>query len=186
MQVSKSVLAVALVGVLVGACGGSSPTQAPGAATQNPDGGGGGGATTNPGGGGPTTDPGGGGGGGGTGDTSHGKVHIEISGPVTKTADYGFIPAGSLFGGAQGSSFSFTNGDANEVVSMVISADGAVIVSWGTAEFSAPASECTTSNWNIGGTSASGSFDCTATLVILASGSMLQNGKVKGSFEARA
>ncbi|HJW22527.1 MAG TPA: hypothetical protein VJ506_08880 [Candidatus Limnocylindrales bacterium] len=179
MRGSRSVLAIALIGVLGAACGGSSPTQAPGAATQNTDGGGGGTATQNPGG-------GGGGGGGGAGDTSHGKVHIEISGPVTKSADYGFVPAASLFGGDQGASLSFSNGVQNEVVSILINADNTIVVSWGTAEFSAPAAECTTSNWNVGATSGSGSFDCTAALVIMASGATVQNGKVKGSFEARA
>jgi hypothetical protein len=185
MQVSRSILAVAFTSVLVAACGGSSPTQAPGAATQNP--GGGGTATTQPGGGGggATTDPGGGGGGGGTGDTSHGKVHVEISGPVTKTADYGFVPAGSVFGGDQGASLNFTNG-ADAIVSIAIDPEGAVVVSWGTAEFSAPGAACTTSNWNVGATSGSGSFDCKATFVILASGSTVQNASIKGTFEARA
>jgi hypothetical protein len=173
MQVSRSLIAVALVGVLAAACGGgASPTQAPGAATQNP---GGGGATENP-----------GGGGGGAGDTSHGKVHIEMSGPVTKSGDYGFVPAGSVFGGDQGSSLNFTNEGTNEVVSILIGADGSVVVSYGTPEFSAPASQCTTSNWNIGASSASGSFDCTAALVIMASGATAQDGKLKGTFEARA
>ena len=194
MQVSRSVLAVALVGVLAAACGGGGPTQAPGAATQIPGGGGattnpgGGGATTNPGGGGATTNPGGGATtnpGGGIGNTTNGKMHIEISGPVTKTADYGFIPEASVFSADQGASLSFTNEGTNEVVSVLISADGSVVVSWGTAEFSAPAAECTTSNWNVGGSSASGAFDCTAGIVIFANGTTGQNAKVKGSFDAR-
>lgn len=186
MQVSRSVIALALVGALAGACGGTPATQGPG----------GGDPTTGPGatqGSGPGATQGsgpgatqGGGGGGGAGDTSHGKVHIEITGPVTKTADYGFVPAGSIFGGDQGSSLNFTNEGTNEIVSIVISADGKVLVSYGTQEFSAPAAECTTSNWSIGTTSASGSFDCTAALVVLESGAMVQDGKIKGNFEARA
>ena len=121
-------------------------------------------------------------GGGGTG--AYGTVHIEISGPVSKTADYDFVPAGSLFGGAQGSSLSFTNSTAVEIVSILVAADGTVVLSYGGQDFSAPGATCTTSNWNVGASSASGSFDCDASLVITAAGAQLTGGKIKGSFTA--
>ena len=115
----------------------------------------------------------------------YGKVHVDMAGPVTKSADYGFVPAGSLFGGAQGSSLNFSNGN-DEIVSILIGADNKVIVSYGGQDFSMPGAECTTSNWNVGATSASGSFDCKAAITILASGASAQNGTIKGTFDAHA
>lgn len=180
MQVSRSVIAIALVGMLATACASTPATPGPGGGnpTAGPD------ATQDTG---PGATQGGGGGGGGkpAGWDQYGKVHIEISGPVQKSADYGFIPAGSLFGGDAGSSFNFTNDGSNEIVSILIGQDGKVIVSYGGEDFAAPAAECTTSNWNIGSTSASGAFDCAAALVIMASGATLQGATIKGSFDAR-
>jgi hypothetical protein len=182
MQLKRLAIATALVGV-VAACGGGSATQAPAGATQNP------GATDGGGDGAPTAAPGAtqsGGGGGGNVDTTYGRMHIEITGPVTKSADYGFLPAGSIFGGAAGSALNFTNSaeSASEIASILIGEDGKVAVSWVTTEFQAPAAECATSSWNVSGTSGSGSFECTAALVIMASGAIVQDGKVKGNFEA--
>lgn len=178
MRVLRSGLAVGVLVAVVAACSGAP------AATQGP--GGGGGSTTQPQ---ATVQPVAtqpGSGGNTAGWDQYGKVHIEVSGPVQKTGDYGFVPAGSLFGGAQGSSLNFTNDNTSELVSILISPDGTVVVSVTTAEFSAPAAQCTTSNWNMGATSGSGSFDCTAALVILASGATAQGGTVKGTFEAHA
>jgi hypothetical protein len=186
MHRKRLFIATVLIGVVAAACGGGSPTAAPGGATQNPaattDGGGGGGPTDAP----EATQSGGGG--GGNVDTTYGRMHIEISGPVTKSADYGFLPAGSIFGGAQGSALNFSTGveGTSEIASILIGADGKVVVSWITTDFQAPAAECTTSNWNVGGTSGSGSFDCTAALVIMGSGAMVQDAKVKGNFEAHS
>jgi hypothetical protein len=172
--------------IAVVACGGGGPTQAPGGATTNP-GGGGGTATEGP----QATDvPGatlaGGGGSKPAGWDQYGKVHIELTGPAEKSGDYGFIPAGSFFGGAQGSSLNFTNEGSNEIVSILVSAEGKVIVSYGTVDVSVPGAECTTSNWNIGATTASGSFDCQAGLVIMSSGATLTGGHLIGTFDARA
>ena len=161
MQLPRSFLAVALVGLLAAACGGATATQAPAGATQNP-----------------------GGGGGGGGDTTYGKVHIEISGPVTKNADYGFIPAGSLFGGDQGSVLNFSGGDNNEVVSILISPDQPVVVSYAGPDFQAAGATCTTTNWNVGTSSGSGSFECAAPMVILGSGGTATDARIKGSFDA--
>jgi hypothetical protein len=176
------------------ACGGGPATQVPaGGQTANPGVGGGTPtdapeATDEP----VATQSSGGGGGGGDGGPKpagwdqYGKVHIELSGPVTHAGDYGFIPAGSYFGGAQGSTLNFTIDGSNEIVAILASADGTVIVSYGSVDMSVPASECTTSNWNIGATSASGSFDCKASLIILSSGATLSNGTLKGTFDAHA
>lgn len=181
MLVRKPFAGVLVLALAAAACGGSGATQTPAGATQQPA------ATTDGGGGGATQAPAGtqtGGGGGGSIDTTYGKVHIEISGPITKSGDYGFIPAGSLFGGTQGSSLNFTNDATNEIVSIVISAEGTVVVSYGSTDMSVPAAECTTSNWNIGTTNASGSFDCNAALAVTASGAMVQGVKLKGNFDA--
>ena len=183
MQLPRSFLAVALVGLLAAACGGASATQGPAGATQNP-GGGGGEATDGPGGGEATQNPGGGGGGAGGGDATYGKVHIEISGPVTKNADFGFIPAGSMFGGDQGSVLNFAGGDNSEVVSILVSPDQPVVVSYAGTDFQAAGATCTTTNWNVGASSASGSFECDAPIVIMASGGTATGAKIKGSFDA--
>jgi hypothetical protein len=187
MQTIRSITALAIITVVLSACGGSPATQPPAGATTGT---GGGTPTENP----PATDEpaatdaGGGGGGGGNpaGWDRYGKVHVEMGGPVQKTVELGFIPAGSIFGGAQGSSLSFTNEGSNEVLSILIGPDNNVIVSYGGLEFSMPGTECTTSNWNIGATSGSGSFDCKASIVILASGASVTDGTLKGSFDAHA
>jgi hypothetical protein len=179
MQIPKAMSWLALLALVFAACsGGAGVTQQPGTATQG-TGGGRGTATEVPAG----TEPAAGGGGGKqAGWDQYGKVHIEISGPVQKSADYGFIPAGSVFGGAQGSSLNFTIEGTNEIVALLIGADGKLIVSYGGPDFTAPAAECTTSNWNIGATSGSGSFDCSA--VILASGAQVTGATIKGTFDA--
>jgi hypothetical protein len=161
------------------ACGGGS-----GAATQG-TGGGGGGSTQ-----GPTTteaaeatDAGGGGGGGGVG-TQNGKLHLEVSGPLQKSADFGFIPTGSIFGGAQGAALNFGSLAGGEIVSVYIGADQSVVVSYSGKDFSAPGANCTTSNWNIGATSGSGSFECTDIIAITAAGAQVPGVTMKGNFDA--
>lgn len=179
MNASRSIAALGIVVVLLSACsGGGGATQQPGGATQVP--GGGGTATDVP----EATQSGGGGGGKPAGWDQYGKVHIEVTGPVQKNADYGFLPAGSIFGGAQGSSLNFTIEGTNEIVAILISADNSVVVSYGGTDFTAPAAECTTSNWNVGTTSASGSFDCSAAFAILASGAQVTGVTIKGNFDA--
>jgi hypothetical protein len=187
MQRSRSIVAIALVSVLAAACGGSSATQAlggatqgPGAATQNP-GGGGGGATEAP----AATQSGGGGGGGGGVNTANGKIHIELRGPIEKTVDLGFVPAASIFGSSgQVSSLNFSNDATNAIATVTVSAEGAVLVTYGAEDVSVPGAQCTTSNWNIGATSASGSFDCNAALAMTPSGALVQGVTMKGTFDA--
>ncbi|MEA2674391.1 MAG: hypothetical protein QOI92_1583 [Chloroflexota bacterium] len=169
---------IAGAAIVLAACSSASPTQAP---VQTADAGGGGGGATQA----PAATAGGGGLGGG-GATGTGTVHLEVSGPVSKTGDYDFAPAGSIFGGSQGSSLNFTNDQTNEVVSILVSADGQVLVSYGSLDFSVPASVCTTTNWNLTATGGSGEFDCNASLVITAAGAQLTGGRIKGSFTAHA
>jgi len=190
MQSMRSITALAAIALLLSACGGNAgATQQPGGATTNPGGGGGSAtqqpaATDEPA---ATTDTGGGGGGGNpAGWDRYGKVHVEMGGPVNKTVELGFVPAGSLFGGAQGSSLSFANEGSNQVVSILVGPDNKIVISYGGPDFSMPGTECTTSNWNIGATSGSGSFDCKASIVILASGASVTNGTLKGNFDAHA
>ncbi len=135
----------------------------------------------------PTAATGGGGGGDNpAGWDRYGKVHVEMSGSVSKSVDLGFVPAGSLFGGAQGASLNFAIDGGNEVVSILVNADSSVLISYGGEDFAMPGAQCTTSSWNIAATSGSGSFDCTAALTIMASGATLQGGRLTGNFEAHA
>ena len=166
----RTLLASLLLVAFVAACGGGNPTQAPGAAnTDAPD----------------ATQSGGGGGGGGGGDTTFGKVHVDISGPVTKNADYGFLPAASRFGGDQGSVLTFAGAEGtNEVVTIYVTPNQPVLVTYAGTDFQASGATCTTTNWNIGGTSGSGEFECAAPLVILVSGGTATDAKIKGSFNA--
>ena len=186
MQVVKSLGAVVALGVLVAACGGGAPTQGPGA-TQ--PGGGGGGATAQPGatndtGPGPTGD----GGNGGTIGFEYGKVTFTVTGPIETSGELGFIPMGSMFGGDQGTILNFgqsdTTGTDGSMVSVVIGADESVVVSYLGTAGQMPGATCTTSDWNIGANTASGKFDCTATITITASGATVAGGNIKGEFTA--
>jgi hypothetical protein len=172
--------------IVLSACSSGSPTQAPGAATQAPGqtaggGGGGSGATEPPA---ATTDSGGGGGGGvGTGS---GSIHVEITGPMSKTLDLAFVPPGSLFGGLQGSSFSFTDDAANDVATVNLTSDGKFVILVGNPDFAAPAVECTPSNLKVDASSASASFECDNAMVITSAGASLTGATIKGSFTAHA
>lgn len=183
----RILIPMVILSAAIAACGSNN------AATQTAGGGGGGGQPTTAGE--PTqnvtpTEASGGGGGGGGGNPAgwdqYGKVHAEFGGPVSKSVDLGFVPAGSIFGGAQGSSLNFTIDGTNQILSILIGADNKVVISYGGTDFTMPAADCTTSNWNVGATSGSGSFDCTAALTIMASGASVQGGTLKGNFEAHA
>lgn len=187
MQVVKNLGAVVVLGVVVAACGGgNAPTQAP-AATQP---GGGGGATaqpvaTNNTGPGATDDNGGN---GGTIGTQYGKVTYTVTGPIQASGELGFIPMGSMFGGAQGTILNFgqvdTTGTDASTVSIVIGADQSVVVSYLGTAGQMPGTTCTTSDWNIGANTASGKFDCTASITITSSGAAVAGGNIKGEFTA--
>src|SRR3954471_12456136 len=128
---SSALGSFALVAAMVAACGGSAATQGPAGGASGPAATAAGGATT-PAGQPEATQAGN----GSTGNKpagwdQYGKVHIDVGGPVSKSGDYGFVPAGSIFGGAQGASLNFTIDGSDEVVSIVVGPDGKVLVSYG-------------------------------------------------------
>lgn len=181
MQVLKQLGAVAVLGIAIAACGGGAPTQAPGA-TQAGNGGNGGTATQQP----AATE--GNGGNGGTIGFQYGKVTFTIDGMVKANGELGFIPQASMFGGAQGSSLNFADSDSGgstgTLLSIVIGADGAVLVSYVGPAGQVPAATCTTSDWNVGGTSASGKFDCKSDISLTSSGAAVGGSTIKGDFTA--
>jgi hypothetical protein len=182
MQILKHLGAAVTLGVVIAACGGgNAPTQAPGATPAGGNGGNGGTATQVP----AATQ---GGGGGGGLDTSHGKATFTVSGPISASHEYAFIPAGSLFGGAQGSVFNFgdTSGADANILSIIVSPDGSILASFSGSAGQVPAAQCTTSDWDVGATEAKGKFDCTAAFSITSSGATVEGGTIKGEFTARS
>ena len=179
MRTSRSVLAVAIVGVLVVACGGSGPTQAPGGG-----GGGGGGATDAP----EATQSGGGGAGGGGGGNKppgwdqYGKGSFEISAPISLSGELGFVPAASRFDGEAATSLSFTVEGTEQALTFSV-VQGAASMSYASTSATVVGTSCTTSNLSIQATSAKGSFECTQTAAFLASGASVANVTLKGSFD---
>jgi hypothetical protein len=179
---------ILLLTAMAAACSGTGP-----GATQSGNGGGngnGGNGSTSP----PQateapqpTADGGNGGNGGV-DFSHGKATFTVSGPIQTSDVYAFIPQASLFGGPAGTSLSFSDnvGENASLLSILISQDGSVLVSWVGPDGSMPAAECTTSDWNIGATSGSGKFDCTAAFTIMPSGASVAGGRIVGEFTANA
>lgn len=179
MQLPRSVIAVTLLSALVAACGGSP------AVTQGPDGPG---ATTGSGGT-ATSDPGPGetqSGNGGNGGGQYGSVKFTISGPLSKSDEYPFIPAGSMFGGPAGALLSFYPGESTDaILTIIVSEDGTVVVSYSGTDGQVPGATCTTSDWNMQAGSGSGKFDCTASMSITGSGATVEGGKIVGEFTAR-
>jgi hypothetical protein len=178
MKRHRLLIPLAALSLALAACGGGGPTQAPGGPTTNP-GDGGGTATDVP----PAPTDGAGGPGGGNPGGS-GQIHIEIGGPVDVTVDEPFFPIGSRFGGAAGTALNFTNEDATGIAS-IGEANGTVFVSYVSEELAANAQNCQLSNWNIGATSGSGSFDCKEGFATMtADGQFVSGVTMKGSFEA--
>lgn len=177
MQVSRSIVAIALVGVVAVACGGSGATQAPGGATQAPGATQGGGGATNQ----PQATQGGGDGTKPAGWDQYGKVSYEISAPVSLSGELGFLPVASVFGGDQGSTLSFSYLGGSTVLSISFT-QGKVAISFGSEAGTVIGTDCTTSNLNIGSSSASGSFECTQVVAMMASGGQVTNVTMKGNF----
>jgi hypothetical protein len=180
MQVPRILIAATLLGALAAACGGTAPTQGPGGpgATSNT----GGQATQNPGPGQTQT-----GGTDGNGGGESGSVKFTVSGPFDKTEEFPFVPAGSIFGTAQGSVLNFSKGDdSSALLSILIAADGVVVVSYTSADGQVPGATCTTTDLKIEARNASGKFDCTSTASMSGSGAVLGPATIKGEFTARA
>jgi hypothetical protein len=182
MRFPKTVVSMAITGLLVVACGGTAtptagpdgvtPTQNNGAATQNT-------GTT------PTQ-----GGGGALPGNGSGKVNYEISGDKQKVGELPFFGVGSRFGGVGGKYFTFTpaDGSSTEIVSIFpdVSSEGSWLVGYVSEEFQVSATACVVTNLQETATSSSGSFDCENALITTTGGTAMQNGRIKGTFEARA
>ena len=181
MQVPRSIVAISLLGLLVAACGGTpaAATQAPGggAVTQAP-GGGGGTATQAP------VATQGGPGPGGNGGGGSGTMHIEVSGPVQASGDYTFFLIGSRFGGEAGTQLNFTNGEGSALAS-ISGVGGTWVITYTSEAMTANSQACELKDWNMGATSASGSFDCKdGFAVTVATGAYHTGVNLKGNFTA--
>lgn len=187
MQARRHFGAIVALAIMVAACGGGSPTQAPPAtqAGNGGNGGDGGQATEQPAATEDTSGNGGNGGNGGVGgDTSKGTGHLEIAGPATKSIDLAFTPFLSHFGGTDDTVLYLTPPSGEGALALVW--DGGVLTATYTGtDMTVTGSECTTSNLKIEAASASGNWECPTNIVILASGASAQNATFKGSFEAK-
>jgi hypothetical protein len=173
MQVQRSWLAIALIAGSAVACSGTP------AATQGP---GGGGATPAP-----QATPGGQAtsppdGSGGTGGGS-GQIHIEIGGPIQMTVDEPFLLIGSRFTGPAGVALNFTT-PGSTAIAAVTGVNETWVISYVSDQLGANSQSCQLSNWNIGATSGSGSFDCKDGFATKMDGTFLSGITMKGSFEA--
>lgn len=180
MQRSRSILALAMLGGVLVACGGGGPTQGPDGGpggTQGP-----GGATQGPG----ATQSGGGGGGGGgnkpAGWDQYGKASYEISAPIGVSGELGFVPAASRFDAEAATSLSFTIDGSDEVLTFLV-IQGAASMSYGGPNGTVVGASCTTSNLSIQTSSARGSFDCQQVTAFLPSGASVAGVTIKGSFD---
>lgn len=182
MQVPRSIVAISLLGLIVAACGGgpAAATQAPGggSATQAP--GDGGGTATQA----PVATLGGPGGGGGNGGGGSGTMHIEVSGPVQAAGDFAFFSIGSRFGGDAGTQLNFTNGEGSAIAG-VSGVGDTWIITLTSETMTANSQTCELKDWNIGATSASGSFDCKDGFGVTIADSGYHTGvNLKGNFTA--
>ena len=178
MRVLRFAVAAVVVG-LVAACSGS-----PGA-SQNPGGGGGDGPTTPPA---VTNAPveslsGGGAGSGGNTGGGSGQMHIEISGPVEVSGDYPFFAFGSRFGGEAGVQLNFTN-EGSDAIASISGIQGTFVITYVSEQLTANSQVCELTDWNIGATSGSGSFDCKDGFATKLDGTYLTGVRIKGNFEA--
>ncbi len=102
---------------------------------------------------------------------------------MQETVDQPFFAIGSRFGGEAGTALNFTSGEGSGIAA-INEVNGTVVVSWVTEELGANSQSCTLSNWNIGATSGSGSFDCVDGFATKSDGTFLSGITMKGSFEA--
>jgi len=187
---TRATVGAAFLVVMLAACGGSSatqapggannggnaggtPTQAPAATEDNGDGGNGDGGNG---------DGGNGDGGNGAPDTTFGSGHVDIGGVASASVDLGFSPILSHFGGT----------DSTILYLLPADSEGALALTWSSGEFIAVFTstqvtvsgiECSTSNLQIGSTSAKGSFECSKNYVVLSSGASAADASFKGTFD---
>jgi hypothetical protein len=102
--------------------------------------------------------------------------------------DLPFFAIGSRFGGAAGVALNFT-AEGGSAIASITSPGSTTSDTWTISlvndTLNANASECQLSNWNIGATSASGTFDCKNGFAIKVLGGAYVNGvTMKGNFTA--
>jgi hypothetical protein len=180
---------LALSTALIAACGSSSATPTPAGNGGGGDGGGAGSSaaatqSTSQ----QTSGTAGGGGGGGGGGANHpagwdryGKVTYEISGPATASGELGFVPAGSVFAGAQ-TSLSFFDEGQNTVIALRFDGSNAY-AQYGDGKLTYTSESCTAKDLKTAAP-ASGSFECQG-VVIVESGAVMTGAKMTGSFTAK-
>lgn len=124
-------------------------------------------------------DPGGGNTGGGSG-----QIHIEIGGPVQATVDEPFFAIGSRFDGSEaGVQLNFTS-EGSAGIGSITGVNGTYVIGYVSDEVAANAQDCELTDWNIGDSSASGSFDCSDGYGTAPDGTYLTGITMQGSFEA--
>ncbi len=130
--------------------------------------------------------PGDGGGDPGGGDTGggSGQIHIEIGGPVQATVDEPFFAIGSRFDGTEaGVQLNFTS-DGGAGIASITGVNGTYVIGYASDDVAANAQDCDLTDWNIGESSASGSFDCSDGYGTAPDGTYLTEITMQGSFEA--
>lgn len=128
----------------------------------------------------PAGDVGGGGGGG-----ENGSVQYEITGDYEDSGELRFVPEASYFEQNGSSYMSFTN-EGESTVMFISVGDQGNLVSFGNEEASVTTDTeaCTFNLTRDDATGAAGTFDCPRAFVVLASGSQLGSGTIRGTFEA--
>lgn len=129
-------------------------------------------------------DPGGGDPGGGNSGGGSGQIHIEIGGPVQATVDEPFFAIGSRFDGTEaGVQLNFTS-EGSAGIGSIMGVNGTYVIGYVSDEVAASAQDCELTDWNIGDSSASGSFDCSEGYGTAPDGTYLTGITMQGSFEA--
>jgi hypothetical protein len=124
--------------------------------------------------------PGGGGGGGG----ANGSVQYEVSGDYSDSGELAFVPAGSFFDQNGSSYLSFTNQGESTVLFIQLN-DSGNTVQFGNQEASVTtdAAACTFNLTRDDATGAAGTFDCPNAFMVIAEGSQMGSGTIRGTFE---
>ena len=177
-RIPSPILVLVALALLLAACaptgsqslsetsGGEPPGAEPSAAASQPS----------------ASQPGGGGGGGGG---ENGSVQYEITGDYQDSGDLSFVPQASYFEQGGSSYMSFTNEGESTVLFIQLN-DSGNSVQYGSQEatVTTDTESCTFNLTRDDATGAAGTFDCSNALVVLASGSQVGTGTMRGTFEA--
>ncbi|HUG94533.1 MAG TPA: hypothetical protein VMK30_00145 [Pleomorphomonadaceae bacterium] len=123
--------------------------------------------------------PGGGGGG------ANGSVQYEVSGDYSDSGELAFVPEGSFFDQNGSTYLSFTNQGETTVLFIQLN-DSGNTVQFGNQEASVTtdAAACTFNLTRDDATGAAGTFDCPNAFMVIADGSQVGSGTIRGTFEA--